>query len=427
MGFFKTYNNDKIDDTQEISDTVVTRLKSIKPDFDNYPQYLSRIIGTDSTPSVDDSESVMLDAEIVTDGMSKPQKTDTVHYSPEGIPSISLSQEDIRNEINKAKTAELQAKINTSDKAVLNQQEVPVPSSKMSEYELLLVLLSLGILFCIIGRNPYIYILGIWVLLTDSPKNFGFQHLNLLIPTHIKKIVGSGKINKVVNILPGCREIERREISPATMPDYLIPMVDGVYNLQTETLEPHSHFNTFLYRVNASYNDPRYYNESGEYFDAFMDRTFFNDPEGRITFQEICGIALTNISLYLKCGFFFVGEPDSGKSVALRLIESLIDDDFISHVSFQQLGNRFGVDQLNGVHLNTSGEMSTITNKEFSKFKMITGGDKLMVENKGKDGFTMINTAMLLFACNNLPIVDNPDSAYYRRMCILRFKNSIPE
>lgn len=291
----------------------------------------------------------------------------------------------------------------------------------------LLVLLSLGILFCIIGRNPYIYILGIWVLLTDSPKNFGFQHLNLLIPTHKKKIVGSGKINKVVNILPGCREIERREISPATMPDYLIPMVDGVYNLQTETLEPHSHFNTFLYRVNASYNDPRYYNESGDYFDAFMDRTFFNDPEGRITFQEICGIALTNISLYLKCGFFFVGEPDSGKSVALRLIESLIDDDFISHVSFQQLGNRFGVDQLNGMHLNTSGEMSTITNKEFSKFKMITGGDKLMVENKGKDGFTMINTAMLLFACNNLPIVDNPDSAYYRRMCILRFKNSIPE
>jgi len=64
--------------------------------------------------------------------------------------------------------------------------------------------------------------------------------------------------------------------------------------------------------------------------------------------------------------------------------------------------------------------------KNYGKFKVITGGDRFLVERKFKDPFFIKNHARLIFSANELPEVNDTTYAFWRRWVIVEFPNKFP-
>ena len=55
--------------------------------------------------------------------------------------------------------------------------------------------------------------------------------------------------------------------------------------------------------------------------------------------------------------------------------------------------------------------------------KLLTGGDTISGEFKGRDPFDFVNTAKIIIATNGLPVTTDRSEGFYRRWCLIEFKN----
>lgn len=153
-----------------------------------------------------------------------------------------------------------------------------------------------------------------------------------------------------------------------------------------------------------------------------------NDDDLALLLEEIIGCTFwhrAKIGGHSK-SFILLGEGANGKSSFLDVIMCLNGKDNCSALSFQEMDtttNRFKVAELLNKTVNIGTELPKTPIKETSTYKALQMGDPVSVEFKGKDSFPLINTAKFIFACNDVPHINDTSNGMKRRLCYVPFNN----
>lgn len=129
-----------------------------------------------------------------------------------------------------------------------------------------------------------------------------------------------------------------------------------------------------------------------------------------------------------KTMLFLFGPTNTGKSILGKYMSKLTGGANTTSLSLEALTGRFYAAQLRNKLLNWYGDSSTQELKNISMLKMVTGGDNLIFEKKGKDAdTTFINFSKLVYSFNALPPQrEEKSSAFYERLRILNVHKSLP-
>lgn len=201
----------------------------------------------------------------------------------------------------------------------------------------------------------------------------------------------------------------------------MINFKNGMYDLNNNTLLPHSPLFYTAVQVNAQY-DP---SATCPQFKKFIQESL-NSSDALIA-QELVGYLLIP-SVAAEKAFILYGPGRSGKSTFLKVIEQILGKDQISNVALQDLSQRFKASLLLGKLANIYADLPNKSIQDTGVFKTLVSGDSIVAEEKFGTPFSFSNKARLVFSCNELPsnYVDRTDG-FYRRLIILPFLRQVPE
>lgn len=164
-----------------------------------------------------------------------------------------------------------------------------------------------------------------------------------------------------------------------------------------------------------------------EEWDNFIAQTFAGDSDSEqkiALLQEFMGLSLTNVVKFQQTLMMF-GAGSNGKSVILKVLESLVGEGNTSHVALKDFSGKFSLVKLTGKLVNIDSDVDYEAMKHDGVFKKIISGDEIMVEEKHQNGFKFRPCAKLWMAANVLPRIKNGALGYYRRIIILEFNNVV--
>lgn len=219
-------------------------------------------------------------------------------------------------------------------------------------------------------------------------------------------------------------QIDSQELNP----EYLINLKNGIFNLKNlQFISDKSQCNKlFTYIIDANYQ-PNVQEKDFSNFNKFLTTAFQNDNELQQYFLENIGFLLSSVNNLRKV-VIFLGEHASGKSSMARFISKLIfPNDLVSHVNFQDISSRFSTYEIATAKLNIGDEMIKSKLKNLAKFKSITAGENIMVEQKCKNPIKIKPNVRQLYTANDLPEFDDGNIlAIFDRLNIVPFNISIP-
>lgn len=258
------------------------------------------------------------------------------------------------------------------------------------------------------GRMPHIYVYqdGYYRLNgEDHLVNFIKKIFNELPwKTHYK--------NEIMDYIKTENIVERDSINP---PKNLINLNNGVYNLDTKKLMPHSPDYYFLYKIPWDYNPKAKCQKIMKYLNDTL-------KENHIKFtQELFGYCLY-YDYNIHGVFYLYGTGGNGKSIWIKLLENMLGLENRATKSISSLiKHRFTSALLYGKLANISGELTASVLKDADMLKQLSAGDAIQAEFKGKDGFDFENKAKIITACNSIPYCQDMTDGWYQRQYIIPF------
>lgn len=200
---------------------------------------------------------------------------------------------------------------------------------------------------------------------------------------------------------------------------------NGVFNLDTYGLEPHSiHFcNTHALAVpylNCDIPTP------------IFDRYIYDMACGDMTLVkriwETLGYLISN-DTKAKRIVLFIGSGNTGKSLFGKIVEKMFDCGGVSACSIDDLKNNFIGTRLVNSAVNICMDLpsSTIDSSASAMLKRLSGGDLINGEIKYMSNFEYVYTGHLLFGSNYLLKLNYNDPALAERLLIIPCINPIPK
>lgn len=201
----------------------------------------------------------------------------------------------------------------------------------------------------------------------------------------------------------------------------LIPVKNGVYDIETGELYPHSPLYGFTYILPITFNPEA----DCPKIDAFF-RQVVREEDVPLLY-EIFGYCLY-LGYPIHKAFMFVGEGRNGKSTTLRLLERFLGKENVSNVPLQALdSDKFAAAQLTGKLANICADLPPHPMRHTGIFKMLTGEDSIHAQRKFKEPFSFQNHAKLIFSANKTPEVNDNTLAFWERWIILEFPNTFKD
>lgn len=206
-------------------------------------------------------------------------------------------------------------------------------------------------------------------------KDFGDYLLNIL-PDNIVGATTQNVENEVYRFLLKCRKFSIRLPS---MPEKLVNLANGVFDLDTGKLQRHSPSFGFTFGVEANFRDNQKMSETSE-------RYFLNlgiDEKGKENILAMIGFSICNYRKLQKAAFMY-GPGGNGKTICSKFIKRLLPPDMVAGLNFSDLANSFAPSNLENkmVSISTDEDTKKPTSKGISVFKKIVGGDFLEVQKK---------------------------------------------
>lgn len=178
--------------------------------------------------------------------------------------------------------------------------------------------------------------------------------------------------------------------------------------------------------INAKFKPRKYYETP--VWDAFLDKC----SGGNIVVKRLI---MSFLGYLLLPGnpaknFFVLGPaPDSGKSLLAEFVRRLVSEEAVCAVAMDDFQNDFVLAQIAGKSINLAMDIpgGVISRKSASAIKMLTGRDLVTINAKNEHPYKYRNFAKLVFASNDPITTKESDSAFWERMIIIPFLNSIPK
>ncbi len=247
------------------------------------------------------------------------------------------------------------------------------------------------------GTLTYIYINGYYKYISDNEfKSF----IKSFIPYQLRK---TRDINEIFSDLT--TDMKFVDYEQLNSDEDIINFQDGILNLKTWELEPHSSDILSTIQIPAKYRDIEEADATAVEFEKYMMTLCDNDIETYLLLLECLGLIISNIYGYrTKKALFLVGKGNTGKSQLKKLAEFLVGNDNVSNIDLKKVNERFGAASLYQKRLSGCNDMSYQRIEDMSIFKQLTGGDSIEIEFKNKNPFNFLYKGFLWFNCNKLPL-----------------------
>lgn len=272
----------------------------------------------------------------------------------------------------------------------------------------------------------YIYESGVYV---RCNRNKVKAFIRRYIPVGL---ASDNMINNVYNLLL-CKEGNLCSYQDLDTDEQYINVRNGLYNLKTKQLNPHTPKLYSTIQLNCEYHPE---SSSRSVFTGYMNDLCSDidgnvDEERKAVIQEFMGLILSNVKVSRTklCFVLYSLLGNSGKSQLLNLINFLLGEDKIANIPLQQMNedSRFSLGSIVGKRLISVGDQTGNDVEDSSVFKQLTGGDPVKVEPKNKQPFSYFFNGAILISCNNLPnFKDDKGGHVFERLCIIPCTNTIP-
>ncbi len=193
-----------------------------------------------------------------------------------------------------------------------------------------------------------------------------------------------------------------------------------LYDLKNNIIIPHSPNVFTLNQINANYLKEV---NTNHYVENYLDKITSGNTNRKRAILEIIGYCMSPNTDLQKAFIFYGPSADNGKSTLLNIINTLIGENNICHVSLHDLQNgRFYAAEIENKLLNSVLELSRKHLDSIEIFKGIVTGDAISIENKYEKRHSIYPYAKHIFTANEIPIVEDKTNGFYRRLNILKFE-----
>jgi P4 family phage/plasmid primase-like protien len=198
----------------------------------------------------------------------------------------------------------------------------------------------------------------------------------------------------------------------------IINVKNGLYNLMTNTLMPHSPDYLSLKQC------PIYYVSKAKprFFGRFIKEIVY--------FEDIRSVFELMAYTFYRANPFEVivillGDGSNGKSVLFGVLTALHGEGNVSNVSIRTMLERpFALYDFLGKNCNLDSELSTGKIEDTATLKKITGQQLVRVEQKNQKAFDARIYAKLWLCANKIPYSSDQTNAWYRRNIIIATPNT---
>ncbi len=218
--------------------------------------------------------------------------------------------------------------------------------------------------------------------------------------------------NEIVNYIRNCTLVQRNDIGYDCTK---INLLNGIYNLETGELEPHTPDYISIRQLPIVYDPDATCPKIDKFLSEVMDDRYIQTI---LEFIGYCMIPDTRI----QQSMMVYGPGRGGKTVLLSLLESFVGGCNCSRQSLHRLENdKYSVAELYGKLVNIFPDLASTALYDSNVFKQLTGNEKSITgERKYIPQFKFINTARLIFSANDLPPAPNGNYAFWRRWILIK-------
>lgn len=200
---------------------------------------------------------------------------------------------------------------------------------------------------------------------------------------------------------------------------YLIPVQNGVYNLQTKQLEPFDPSYIITSKIATAYKNnavkPTFWD-----VDKWLSSLACGDEEVVTLLWQLMNEAINPNHTRQKIGILYGQSGNNGKGTFQTLLINLIGRKNVSTLKPTEFNEKFKIAQLIGKVCNIGDDISDAYIDDISNLMSIATGDPITAEEKGKPAFSVYSKAFCLFSGNGLPRTRNKDG-WGRRILIIPF------
>lgn len=206
---------------------------------------------------------------------------------------------------------------------------------------------------------------------------------------------------------------------------HFICLENGILDLQTGTLMPHSPDYFLTWKLCADWDE----NVDCPLFNRFLATITGNEPILQQRILEVIGYILFAPGNAWKRFVVLQGQGDTGKSVLGRLLASFFEEDQVGSVDLFRFGDRFSLSSLMDKKLNLSMDLTDTALKEqaVAVLKQITGGDLIQIEEKYKPTYSARISCKFVFGTNHNLRLQASDAAFMHRVLLIPFRFPIPK
>lgn len=183
-------------------------------------------------------------------------------------------------------------------------------------------------------------------------------------------------------------------------------------------LIPHNKDNGIFYVLGFNFSP----DSNAPLFKNYLDRVL-PDYESQKLLQEWMGYIFSR-DIKLEKIAFLIGNGHNGKSVLFEVILALLGDSNISSFSMKQLFEEHYLAKIEDKLLNYSSEINC-KNIESDIFKILASGEPVGVRLKYGNPYQINNYAKLMFNVNVMPTPSELTEAFFRRLLIIHFDQTI--
>jgi len=218
---------------------------------------------------------------------------------------------------------------------------------------------------------------------------------------------------EIVERIKAATSVDPEELNAGGHDEPLLCVGNGVLNVETREFSDHSPDYLFTRAIPWDY-DP---DAEAPNLEAFMDEITQRE-EDKLTMFEMVGHALHPEYVTKKFMVLF-GDGDNGKTVFYKFVRELLGGiSQVSGVELQRIAdNRFASETILGSYANIAPDMASRRVSDLGDLKTLTGGeDAYWFEPKGERGFEAVNTATMMFGCNEPPVLPERSRAVKTRL-----------
>lgn len=199
-----------------------------------------------------------------------------------------------------------------------------------------------------------------------------------------------------------------------------INLKNGLLNIETWELEPHDASIFDMNQINIIYDKTITDDWSEQLFKDWSN----NDIEMQHLLEEIAGYAFVK-DLSMQKAVLALGWGENGKSTFFELITAMAGFKNVSSVSLEDLNANYNAAEFAGKLVNIGGDISTGQLHESAIFKKLAVGEPFVVRRIYGHPFELKSNALMLFAANSFPSIQDRTDGFFRRWLIPSFDNKV--